>query len=248
MPSLNQGNSITVTALHGQRIVLTSSGAGHVITYNGEQHESITHIDAGSTYYFGGYADVTKLKIVVNTGYVNYAYEKLDFIIEEEANLDSGWASYVDTQYPDSDNAFTLAADTVTVLPNNAGTIIDGQKPADIETFYTVPDNYDGTNAVITGRNGDSLDFMLFFKSKPVHANQWLDIWIDIGGGIGEIYRETFNFPKGNGIERGVLYAVPSAYTLGTWQANGGQVKLLSNYNLDIYRINFNLDRSHKAR
>lgn len=160
----------------------------------------------------------------------------------------SGWASYIDTQYPDSDNAFTIDADTDTILPNNAGTRIESQIPADIAEFYTVPSNYYGTNAFITGRNGDGLDCMFFFKAVPSAQNQWLDVWVDIGGAIGEIYRQTFQFPKGQGVERGVLYALPSAYTLGTWEANGGRIYCRSNDDCDIYRINFNFDRSHRAR
>jgi hypothetical protein len=155
------------------------------------------------------------------------------------ATSNTGWASYVDTQYTNSGSPFVLAANTDTILPNNAGTIIDSQKPNDIVTFY------DGS--VITGRNGDNLDIMIYFKAVPSSVNQYLDIWIDIGGAIGELYRQTFEFPKGAGVERGVLYSLPSAYTLNTWEANGGTVYLRSNSDLDIFGINYNFDRSHKA-
>jgi len=101
---------------------------------------------------------------------------------------------------------------------------------------------------VITGRNGDGLDVMIYFKAKSTAIDQWLDIWIDIGGSIGELYRQTFSFPKGTGTERGILYALPSAYTLNTFEANGGKVKVRSNNNVEVYLFNFNFDRSHKAR
>lgn len=159
-----------------------------------------------------------------------------------EGAINTGWASYVDTQYPDSDNAFTLSANTDTVLPNNAGTKIETQIPIDIDEFYN------GSTKTIPGRNGDNLDVMIFFNAVPSNNNQWLDIWIDIGGSIGEIYRQTFSFPKGSGTERGILYALPSAYTAATWESNGGQVYVRSNHDLDIYGINYNFDRSHKAR
>lgn len=151
----------------------------------------------------------------------------------------TGWATYVDTAYPNSGTPFSVSADTDTALPNNKGTVIETQKPEDVTTFY------DGT--VITGRNGDNLDVMIFFKAVPSAVDQWLDIWIDIRGSIGELYRQTFTFPKGAGVERGVLYALPSAYTLDTWEANGGKIYVRSNHTLDIYAINYNLDRSHKA-
>lgn len=152
----------------------------------------------------------------------------------------TGWASYVDTQYPDNLSPFTLTANTDTILPNNAGTVIDAQKPVDVTSFYN--------GSTITGRNGDNLDVMIYFKAVPSVVNQWLDIWIDIGGTVGQLYRQTFSFPRGAGVERGILYGLPSAYTLGTWEANGGTVYIRSNAATDIYAINYNFDRSHKAK
>lgn len=152
----------------------------------------------------------------------------------------TGWASYVDTQYPDSANALTVPAGVATLLPNNAGTVIDSQKPTDVTAFYD--------NGIITGRNGDNLDIMIYFKAVPSVINQSVDIWVDIGGGIGELYRQTFSFPRGAGIERGILYALPSAYTLNTWEQNGARIYVQSDDAFDVYAINYNFDRSHKAR
>jgi len=100
----------------------------------------------------------------------------------------------------------------------------------------------------ITGRDGDGLDVMVYFRAEPSAVDQWLDIWIDLGGAVGEIYRQTFSFPKGSGVERGVLYALSSAYTRSTFELNGGAIYVRSNASLDIYAMNFNFDRSHKAR
>jgi len=150
----------------------------------------------------------------------------------------SGWASYNDTQYT-SGAPFTLSADTDTALPNNKGTTLETQKPSDVTTFY------DGT--VITGRNGDNLDLQIYFKATPSSQNQWIEIWVDIGGSVGELYRQTFSFPRGTGVERGIMYSLASAYTLGTWEANGGTVYVRSNASATIHSIVYNFDRSHKA-
>lgn len=155
------------------------------------------------------------------------------------SNRQTGWASYVDTQYIDAASAVTVPADTDFVLPNNAGTVLEVQKPAYIPTYYN--------GSVILGRTGDALDIMIYFKAIPSAANQWLDVWIDIGGSIGELYRQTFSFPRGAGTQRGVLYALPSAYTLGTWEANGGTVYVRSGDPVDIHSINFNFDTTHRA-
>lgn len=175
-----------------------------------------------------------------------YDDNSLPILTNGSGIIDStGWATYVDTQYT-SGAPFSVLANTVTNLPNNAGNIIDSQKPSDITTFY------DGT--VVTGRNGDNLDLQIYFLATPTSANQWVEIWIDITGGTGtpanlaNLYRQTFTFPKGAGTERGVVYALPSSYTLGTWEANGGVVKIESDAALTIHGITYNLDRSHKAR
>lgn len=163
----------------------------------------------------------------------------VDFAGRTTLNDRTGWASYNDTQYT-SISAFTINADTDTLLPNNAGNTVDFQKPTDIDTFYN------GTK--ITGRNGDNLDIQIYFKAVPSTQNQYLDVWVDIGGSVGELYRQTFSFPRGSGIERGIMYSLASSYTLGTWEANGGSVYVRSNASTQIYDIVFNFDRSHKAR
>lgn len=116
----------------------------------------------------------------------------------------SGWASYVDTQYPNSGAAYSLAADTTVTLPNNAGTIIQGQKPYQLDTFY------DGTK--IIGHLNDAVAFLAFFKCVPTNPAQFVDIWIDIGGEIDEIYRRTYGFAKGAGVEVGITYGLPVVY------------------------------------
>jgi len=157
---------------------------------------------------------------------------------EPSSVVTTGWGSYNDTQYT-SGSPFSLTANTDVILPNNKGNTLEFQKPADVTTFY------DGS--VITGRNGDNLDIQIYFKATPSTQNQWLDVWVDIGGSVGELYRQTFSFPRGSGVERGVMYSLSSAYTLGTWEANGGTVYVRSNASATIHSVVFNLDRSHKA-
>lgn len=163
---------------------------------------------------------------------------KLNDVITH-TNTATGWGSYIDTQYPNAANTFTIVADTDVTLPNNAGTILETQKPTDVTTFY------DGS--LITGREGDSIDFLAYFSAIPSANGQWLEVWVDIGG-IGKRYSQTYLFPKGIGEERGIVYSLPSLYQGSSWQANGASVKVRSNNTLNIHTINYNLDRSHKAR
>jgi len=151
-------------------------------------------------------------------------------------NSSTGWASYVDTAYT-SGSPFSVLAGVTAALPNNAGNIIDSQKPLDVPTFY------DGTS--ITGRNGDSLDLQIYFRCLPANINGELDIWIDIGGSVGVLYLQTFFFRAAS--EKGIMYALPSAYTLNTWQTNGGRVYVKPSVNMTFWGMNYNFDRTHKS-
>lgn len=119
---------------------------------------------------------------------------------------------------------------------------ITGATSGATATINTIRSGY------ITGRNNDNLDVMIYFKSVPSGVSQYLDIWINIGGVVGELYRDTKSYPKGSGVERGILYALPSAYTRSTWENNGGTIYVRSDASLEIYGINANFDRSYKAR
>lgn len=158
----------------------------------------------------------------------------------------TGWADYTDTQYT-SASPLTLVADTITNLPNNAGTTVDSQKPTDITTFY------DGT--VITGRNGDDIVITVDMKIKPTQVGTTsAEVWFDITGGTGtptalaNLYKRLITFPKGVNVERPFSFSV-EGYTLGTWETNGAVVKIISNDGTsDVYDIRYVIKRTHKAR
>lgn len=155
------------------------------------------------------------------------------------AEDNTGWAQYADTQYT-SGAPFSVVGNTDTILPNNAGGIIDSQKPSDVTTFY------DGT--VITGRNGDGLAITIDFNAVPTNAGTtFMEVWVDIGGGIGQLYKRIITFPKGTGIVRPINFTV-NAYTLDTWETNGGTVYVRANGSIDLYDIRYVLTRTHKAK
>lgn len=151
----------------------------------------------------------------------------------------TGWAQYSDGQYT-SGSPFSISANTDTVLPNNKAAVIEGQMPEDVTTFY------DGT--VITGRNGDGIMITIDMKALPTSVNTtFLEVWLDIGGAVGELYRRIVSFPKGNGVERPINFTV-AGYTLDTWQTNGATVYVRANGTADLYDIRYIITRTHKAR
>lgn len=157
----------------------------------------------------------------------------------------TGWGNYVGTEYT-SASPFIVLANTDAPLPNNSLAGIESQKPTDVTTFY------DGT--VITGRNGDDIIISIEFNIVPTSVNTTLcEVWIDITGGTGvpaslsNLYRRPFSFPKGNGVERKISFT-QSGYTLNTWEANGGVVKIRTNGSAEIYDVSYIIKRTHKAR
>ena len=163
-------------------------------------------------------------------------------LISENAVGDyTGWADYTDGTYTTA-SPYSLTASTKVTLPNNATTVRDSQIPIDIIEFY------DSSTSTITGRNGDGINIVIEFKARPTTANTTrLTVAIDIGGAVGEIYPRDFLMAKGNGVEHYYLSSF-NAYTLDTWEANGGTVKIVSTAAAEIYDIRYVITRTHKAR
>lgn len=158
------------------------------------------------------------------------------------ANFYTGWGNYSDTLYTVGAPFTVIDAAPAVLLPNNKGTTLEIQKPIDVDTFY------DGT--VITGRNGDGINVTIEFKCKPlgVDPSPRITVYIDIGGGIPELYTRDFVLSKGTGVEHYYLSSF-NAYTLDTWEANGGTLYVAaSGEDIEIYDIRYIITRTHKAR
>ena len=176
-----------------------------------------------------------------NSFYFYNGVSWVKIIAENSANDYTGWADYVDVTRT-SAAPLNLIANVKITLPNDANTIRDSQKPIDITKFY------DSTNSTITGRDGDGLNVLIEFKVRPT-ANQTtkITVAIDIGAPVGEIYTRDFITSKGVGVEHYYLSSF-NAYTLDTWETNGGTIKIVSDYAADVYDIRYILTRTHKAR
>lgn len=240
-----------------------------------------------------------------NTSLITKGYADNNYI---QSNT-TGWASYQDTEYTTGSPLTVTTGGSIT-LPNNAATIVDSQKPTDINTFYysqkvnisgvsgtfvigetitggtssataiisevqagyllvvNETDKFANTETItggtssatatvsgvpedgaITGRNGDGLAITIEFKVRPTSAasDVRIQVTIDIGGAVGEIYPRDFALAKGNGFEHYYLSSF-TGYTLDTWETNGGKIKVEPfNSNVEIYDIRYVLTRTHKA-
>lgn len=105
-------------------------------------------------------------------------------------------------------------------------------------------------DGAITGRDGDGIAITIEFKASPTTAasNVRVQTTINIGGAVGDIYFRDFLLTKGSGVVHYCTQSV-TGYTLDTWEANGGIVKIQAfNSNVNIYDIRYVITRTHKAR
>lgn len=158
-------------------------------------------------------------------------------------DIGTGWASYTSTAHT-SGSPLVINSGVTATLPNNAGTVINNQLPIGVSSFY------DSTTNKFTPQNdGDYYTVTIRFKALTTAPTAgYLDFGIDIGGALGVQFKETKIFAKGAGIEHNFSIVIP-CYTGSTFIANGGLMKLTSgNGNMSVYDINFQFDRTHKAK
>lgn len=158
-----------------------------------------------------------------------------------EINGFTGWSNHNDNTYTEG-SPFQPAADEWTAFDSADYTSLETQLPTDVTELF------DKVNSLILGRNGDGINITIELTAKPTTANAtYLDTAIDIGGGVGRIYPRTLTFPKGQNVARTVSYSF-NAYTLDTWEANGGAIVFNPTAAIDIYGLRVILTRQHKAR
>jgi hypothetical protein len=106
---------------------------------------------------------------------------------------------------------------------------------------------YDGT--VITPENvGDYYTITIRFKAKNSgNVGGHFDFSIDLGGDIGEQFKESLIFAKGSNTEQSFSIDTPF-YSSDTFVANGGTVKIYAHSgNLSIYDIEYQIVRVNKS-
>ncbi|WP_338764165.1 hypothetical protein WAF17_21170 [Bernardetia sp. ABR2-2B] len=152
---------------------------------------------------------------------------------------DTGFGFYADGQYVEA-APFSLAANTLINLPNNASTTNEANLPNDVSSFY------DGTK--ITPKNeGDTIDLNINLNVKTSVNNSWIRLGIDIGGALGIIFPQVFVLPKETNEEQPVTFVV-NGFCGSTFVPNGGVVKVLSNNPLMIYDISYVVLRHHRSK
>lgn len=182
-----------------------------------------------------GRRDALEIMVTASDDYGAIDLSQLQPIGTAVADGYTGWAAYVHTG---ADQVAVVGADTA--LLNDAGFAITSQLPNDLSALY------DGTR--VTGREGDSVIVaaeMTFTPDDGQASN--INVSIDIGGAIGKLYPQDFPITKGALEEHKISYVAP-AYTLDTWEANGGVLTYQVDGPGTFSTVRYVIHRLHKAR
>ena len=152
-----------------------------------------------------------------------------------------GWEQITDTQYI-STNKLAIAKNARTLLPNNAGAIINSQLPLDVTTFWN-----NVTNKFEPDRVGDFYSLRLSFITSANKNNAQGTVELDIGGAQGVIWSQDIFYTKGANTDISVAKTIP-AYTLATFVNNGGEFYITVSEAAQVYDISLVVYRSYRGR
>lgn len=144
----------------------------------------------------------------------------------------SGFAYYRDTEYTQA-NPLRVEANVWTLIPNNALSVYDDEKPDGIDTFFD-PD----TQRMVVQRAGTGLAFRIDLGVIPTVSSVRCKLGIDIGGTQGVFVEKRFMVGAA-AVPDEYSESITPAFGGATFEANGGQVKLWTPHPIDIYGAGF---------
>ena len=161
----------------------------------------------------------------------------------EDGVSGTGFGVYGDSQYTESSPLLIAQGNTEILDIDGLSGVYEDQLPEGVVSFY------DFDNSKITPQNvGDGYTFTVGFRGKSNSNNGSATFSIDIGGSIGEIFKRNFRFPRGTSVIHD-FYFTSQGYSLGTFVANGGIVKITSDTgDSEISNITIQVHRTHKSK
>jgi hypothetical protein len=164
-----------------------------------------------------------------------------DLRLEDQRN--SGWAFYRDDTYTEG-SPFSISANTDTILQMNKDTVIETQLPYGQPTW--LQEESPGP-LLCAHRNGDCISVTLGFMVIPTNNNVGFDVWLEIGGSIGEVFRSTTRLARGNNVPQH-LSTTWTMFQGSTWVQNGAQLMVNATHNCGLYGFELTVALLHKAR
>lgn len=153
-----------------------------------------------------------------------------------------GWEQIADSTFTAA-SPFTVLQGDTSIWEIRGTTAIRTQLPVGVDSFW------DGTaHAFFPASIGDGYDIRLDFVAETSTNGGFIELEIDIGPPQGVIVRRLVSFPKGSGFEHAFSVSFP-VYTLNTFVANGGQIKIASlNGNTNMHSPGLFIKKDYHAR
>jgi hypothetical protein len=154
----------------------------------------------------------------------------------------TGWGNYRDTQFT-SAAPLSIAANTRTLIPNNAGIKDESQLPEDMVTFYNQ------VTSRIIATNGSDFIITARIRMRPTNENATMvKMELEIGTTGNEIIIETAQrtLPWGIGAESAMNFTF-SGYALDTFAATGARLFITSDGPIELYGVSYVIKRTHKG-
>ncbi len=152
---------------------------------------------------------------------------------------DLGWVQFQDGTYTDV-SPLAIASGTRTLLPNDAANVLDLVNVNGGASWWN-----SGTSTFEPDNSGDTYDFRLQFTVDSAVNNRNLQIELDIGGSQGVIWDKTIRLARGAGVNTRVTETM-QIYTLVTFVANGGQIFITCDGDIDLFDIVFVIERKFR--
>lgn len=154
-----------------------------------------------------------------------------------------GWVQVADTTYT-SGSPFSVSSGVRTKLLINSDSVIESSAP----TGLTAADFYDdSTNKVLGIQSGDAFAIRLDFTANPTLNNRNLFIEFDIGGAQGVIFERLVRLARGAGVDSPIS-TTNFYYTLGTFVANGMEIYVECDGDVDLFDFTIVLSRVNLAK
>jgi len=214
----------------------SSQTVENVLLLNRDLDLSSIEGDVDGYFAFGGDVDIDGgLKFVDGNEAAGFVLTSNAEGIATWTEPQTGGVSYSSSTYT-LESPFTVPGSTVTKLPFFWTSSPANTLPTGVDSLFSRADT------TIIGKDGRLIDIMLNFKGKATENNQWVDIWLELGDAIGQIFKQTFSMPKGSGAEHGFVFSLASVRNNSAWATSGAGIFLESSHDLNIYDLDLNID------
>tara|TARA_R110000796_G_scaffold173868_1_gene290827 strand:+ start:17706 stop:18323 length:618 start_codon:yes stop_codon:yes gene_type:complete len=156
-----------------------------------------------------------------------------------------GWANYVDTLYT-TGSPLELRTGNSWAAQLTCNGLGSGTTATQWPSGKQVPWDI-ATNKIMPAANGDAYIARVLMKAQDGASTTLLDLDLDIGGAIGEVWRESKTIAKGASVETSLSYVIP-LFVGSTFLANGGTLTLSTiTTDMDVWDIQIFLERTYYA-